>query len=364
MNFKKNLGLTLKNFLNWTENSRAEFLFEYKIPKTRLEDNEYCQLRFNKDLNRSTLYFRLGVNNLEKQRINGADVRIENIEKIEKSNYVKLNHFNPFFLHWANEKTDNSRHISYNTTVFIDFIRTMNTHPNLAFLYPKSKHVGINYCITPGNWIVTIKLTAENIQPIEKKIEIDFNGIWNEIKIKQLAFEETALKYKLKNRKSNSDIIKRDIFLFFKKNKAIIFLAMLSVILIIFLSSNGWKINEINFLNTITMTNNSLNSKKYSQDLLIDAENTYRSIIITGWENDGDYLGYLVQITGFYQRHQQVFSKEYETYSRQLNEWQDYFKNKRDNDSFIYSTDLEILEGLVTSGRDHLQKISEGNNNQ
>lgn len=353
-----------KTFLNWTKSSRAEFLFEYKIPKSRLEDNDYCQLRFNRDLNKSTLYFRLGINNLEKQRINEADVRIENIEKIEKNNYIKLNQFNPFFLHWANEKTDNSRSINYDTPVFIDFIRTTDNNPNLAFLYPKSKHVGINYCITPGKWIITVKLIAENIQPIEEKIEIDFNGTWNEIKIKQSAFEEAALKYKLKNKKqiNNLEIIKRNIFLFLNKNKVKIFLITLSVVSFVFLFSDGWKINEINFLNTITMTNDSLDDKKYTQDLLIDAENTYKSIIITGWEKDGDYLGYLTQITGFYQRHQKVFLKEYETYSRQLNEWQDYFKNKRSDDSFIYSTNLEVLEGLVTSGKDHLQKISEENN--
>lgn len=75
------------------------------------------------------------------------------------------------------------------------------------------------------------------------------------------------------------------------------------------------------------------------------------SIVITGWEDTGDFLGYLSQITSFYQKHQDIYPVEYETYQRQLIEWQDKVVS-------LKPSDTGVLAGLVQSARSQLRKLS------
>ena len=89
-----------------------------------------------------------------------------------------------------------------------------------------------------------------------------------------------------------------------------------------------------------------------------DAELVSKSIVISGWESPGDYIGYLTQIVGFYKRHETRFSSEYETYSNQLTFWQDYWNRVREENKVLSVPDKDDLEGLVKSGRDHLQSIA------
>lgn len=89
-----------------------------------------------------------------------------------------------------------------------------------------------------------------------------------------------------------------------------------------------------------------------------DAKQTVDGIIISGWENSGDYIGYLTQIVGFYGRHKDLYKFEYETNRKQLDSFLDYFKDKRQKNESTYTSEWEQLKGLVTSGRDNLRKIS------
>jgi hypothetical protein len=100
------------------------------------------------------------------------------------------------------------------------------------------------------------------------------------------------------------------------------------------------------------------------QALRRDASVVSDSIVISGWEGVGDYVGHLTQLTGFYKRHSDQYHDEYSTYARQLQEWQDYLKKARDSGKTPYSTDWEGLRGLVTSGRDHLKRIARAENSQ
>lgn len=89
-----------------------------------------------------------------------------------------------------------------------------------------------------------------------------------------------------------------------------------------------------------------------------DARVTSEGIVISGWEDTGDYVGYLSQITSFYRRHSELYQSEFETYSRQLQEWQDTLKRAREAKESLYSSDTRDLKGLVRSGKDHLTQIS------
>ncbi|MDR2147706.1 MAG: hypothetical protein LBE91_14730 [Tannerella sp.] len=101
------------------------------------------------------------------------------------------------------------------------------------------------------------------------------------------------------------------------------------------------------------------NTEKVKSDILRnDAKETSSAIIISGWENSGDYIGYLTQIVGFYGRHKDKYNLEYETNKIQLDDYITFFKYKRDKNEFIFSSEWDNLKGLVTSGRDNLSKIS------
>ena len=102
-----------------------------------------------------------------------------------------------------------------------------------------------------------------------------------------------------------------------------------------------------------------LNNKMGSvtQSIKQDAKTTADSIIISGWEDAGDYIGYLSQITGFYQRHKEIYSQEYITYNRQLEEWQNRIKDIKDGRNLVYASDLDGLKGLIIAGRNNLNNI-------
>ena len=89
-----------------------------------------------------------------------------------------------------------------------------------------------------------------------------------------------------------------------------------------------------------------------------DAKSVSDSIIITGYEDYGDYIGYLASIVGFYKRHNDLYSEEYSTLARQLNEWQEDLRELRKSGQTIYNSDYDGLKGLVKSGQDYLNEIS------
>jgi len=102
---------------------------------------------------------------------------------------------------------------------------------------------------------------------------------------------------------------------------------------------------------------NNIENVKYDM-LRNDANDTSSAIKISGRENLGDYIGYLTQIVGFYRRHQDAYLLEYEKYNKQLDVYIDFSKDKLDKNENVYPSQWENLKGLVTSGRDHLKKIS------
>ena len=68
-------------------------------------------------------------------------------------------------------------------------------------------------------------------------------------------------------------------------------------------------------------------------------------------------LDYLTHIAGFYSRHKNTFPTEYSFYNDELEGWQEYFKNKRENDETIYGSDVNDLVGLVKSAKSKLDAI-------
>jgi hypothetical protein len=174
----------IKFILNWIGRPKPEIKFEYLLLIGEKE-NAYCHIRINNSFNnKESWFFRIGIkNNSGKQLIENADVRMEKIERI--NNGIKTIVFNtPFFLHWANDNTDGSRNIYPGTEEFLDVVFTVKDF-NKFFIFYKSKHniSGIINNLPAGKYIFTVKLLGKNINPVEKRILINFNNDWRNLKM-------------------------------------------------------------------------------------------------------------------------------------------------------------------------------------
>ncbi|MDO8522314.1 MAG: hypothetical protein Q7S08_03440 [bacterium] len=169
----------VEKFLEWKKRPRPVIKFECQTEK--VSENNYCHLRFNSSAQRNAWFFRLGIDNLGKIPIQNADVRVEKVERVIPQENVPISG-TPFFLHWANENTDNSRMIYPNTPVYIDVV-FMNEGQKQIFLFSKHKHeeAGIKNNLAPGKYLVTIKLLGENISPLEQKLSIESDGNWEKL---------------------------------------------------------------------------------------------------------------------------------------------------------------------------------------
>lgn len=145
-----------------------------------------------------------------------------------------------------------------------------------------------------------------------------------------------------------------EILQFFKiirpKYKVVVFLTILTCTTI-------WLVTW----NIIDKRTESANIEAVKKNLMqSDAKITAEAIIISGWENSWDYLGYLTQITWFYWRYKNIYNLEYEINKQQLEWFIAFFREKRDKNEFTYSNEWDELKWLVESGRDNLIKIADG----
>ena len=109
-----------------------------------------------------------------------------------------------------------------------------------------------------------------------------------------------------------------------------------------------------------------LAEKQKYEKLLLDSENQLiakdaksiaQSIVITSWTDYGDYLGYLSTMVGFYKRHSPKYEMEYNSLSKQLNEWQVDLREIRNSGKYITQSDYKGLIGLVESTKDYFEVI-------
>jgi hypothetical protein len=140
------------------------------------------------------------------------------------------------------------------------------------------------------------------------------------------------------------------IFTFFKIKKTVrIFCLIFGIAAALGLSTYSFIFNE-NRIESIKRTS-----------LVSDAKILDNSIIITGWEKDGDYLGYLVQLSSFYSKHKDYYPNEAPAYAQYVSEWSEFFRQRRMNDSFISSSQISVLEGLVKAGKSNIESIIQNN---
>lgn len=151
----------------------------------------------------------------------------------------------------------------------------------------------------------------------------------------------------------------------FFKNKIkhnILFLVstlIFSSVIVIAWDSNKQKEYDFELLSTKQKYEAQI-AKVKDEILSKDAKAIADSIIITGYEDYGDYLAYLATMTGFYKRHNHKYEQEYLVLSRQLTEWQDELRDLRKSGESIDSGDYDGLKGLVKSTKDYLANVGNG----
>lgn len=90
----------------------------------------------------------------------------------------------------------------------------------------------------------------------------------------------------------------------------------------------------------------------------VDARVVADTVVISGWEDGGDFIGYLSQAAGFYSRYGDQFPIQAESSKKELLSWQEELRKLRLGGNRPSSLDWADLRGLVRSYRDHLQQIA------
>ncbi len=230
---------------------------------------------------------------------------------------------------------NNSEHTAYNIKLISPTIS------NKFFLHPK---------------LDTLKPLTENSEvPYSARFSDYFTGNGSEVAVRMKEgshlLSEFILEYtNLKGTKfytqynHNAEEGKRHSFKSANPKRQIAILASLTIVILSLLFLVSW-----------TVFYNGKKEKDEKATLKQDAHSVAASIVISGWEETGDYVGYLSQITGFYSRHKELFPTEYEIYKKQLDDWTNYLNNHRGKT--LYSNDTEGLKGLVTSGKSQLEQL-------
>src|SRR3989338_5203202 len=144
--------IPIERVLDWFGRPRPEIKFKYLLSTDK--ENGYCHLRRNTSFDsKLSWWFRIVINNVGKRRIEECDVRVEKIEQLINETQKTVS-TTPFFLHWGNENTDDSRSIYPNTEVFCDVVFTVNGYSKV-FIHHKMKHsgAGIPSALDPGKYI-------------------------------------------------------------------------------------------------------------------------------------------------------------------------------------------------------------------
>ncbi|MBU1123970.1 hypothetical protein KJ652_05250 [Patescibacteria group bacterium] len=173
----------VKQAIKWCKRPKLCIKFEYLLA-TGSGENKYCHLRHNTTYSKESWFFRIGINNTGKERIEECDVRVEKILSLQ-NNESNIITGSPFFLHWSSENTNNSRSIYTDSEVFCDVVLTIKDSDRL-YIHHKQKHsgAGIPSWLMPGRYIFKIKVLGANIQPVEKDIQIEFDGNWDNLRMK------------------------------------------------------------------------------------------------------------------------------------------------------------------------------------
>lgn len=175
----------IKEIVKWFSRPKIEANFEYKLDP--INENDYCHLRMDKKTGNLCWFFRLGIENKGNTMVKNCNIRVERIDKLVRNRYKKMTNFSPIMLHWANANSNESRDLHKDTPEFIDIVHTMDGEV-IFFIFAKPKHIGMGSNITwpAGDYRIYLSILGDNIKPYKRNVNIDFNGRWDQLKMKLL----------------------------------------------------------------------------------------------------------------------------------------------------------------------------------
>ena len=71
------------------------------------------------------------------------------------------------------------------------------------------------------------------------------------------------------------------------------------------------------------------NQQEIVRRMMVDAHVVANTIVISGWEEGGDFIGYLSQVAGFYNRYSDRFPIQAESSKKELLTWQEELRTLR-----------------------------------
>ncbi len=137
------------------------------------------------------------------------------------------------------------------------------------------------------------------------------------------------------------------IFDSFKKNSTVSKIASYVILLVIFVLIFSLKSKNTELKQALIDLNES------NKSLCRDADVVSRSIVISGWESNGELLGNLSSIKSFYYRHLDKYQSEYEDCTEQLSIW----RKSLNNDHGLSFDQRHDLQGYVKSADEMLEQI-------
>ena len=94
-----------------------------------------------------------------------------------------------------------------------------------------------------------------------------------------------------------------------------------------------------------------------NENMLKDAEVTYNSIEIYGYQYFSFALADLSKIVGFYSRHLEIYKQEYESFKKHEDSFTKLHTEKIKNGEYFSSSEINEIYSIVKAGRNNLASI-------
>ena len=107
----------------------------------------------------------------------------------------------------------------------------------------------------------------------------------------------------------------------------------------------------------------ALIGKEKTRYVVADAKIVASSVDMYGVLSYGKHLANLGTMLSFYHRHEHLYGTQYKKLSKQYDNWESFFRQKREKGESIYSSDYSALEGLVESNYKFVQSIAKSEPN-
>lgn len=186
------VGMTILIFyLEIWRKPRFLIEFEQREPFCRKAD-----LRANKEWNIvfPVYWIRIRVKNDGTKAAKNCEGKLVEITQIREGKEFPFQPFDPVLLHWVGYPDIRPIDINRKEYEYLDVIYTVESGEapyqkemeGKAILNTDASERGIKKSLPVGEYVLTITIYGENVEPLSKRYHLIWNGKWDEIKVQQI----------------------------------------------------------------------------------------------------------------------------------------------------------------------------------